>query len=95
MKLNIFKTILVKMSNNILNRQEDWILLARRRYAQSSLSKKKGNSTPLTEAEEDEIIKFWQKYHKKATSLFSMEQYSVYKTHLSSGGGESEILYSR
>ncbi len=87
MKLNIFKNILVKMANNILNRQEDWIILARRRYAQSSLSKKKGNITPLTETEENEIIKFWQKYHKKATSLFSIKQYSVYKTHLSSGGG--------
>ena len=49
MKLNIFKTILVKMANNILNRQEDWIILARRRYSQLSLAKKKDNITPLTE----------------------------------------------
>lgn len=66
--------------------QEDWIVSARRSYANSSLEKKKDNMTPLTEKEKDGIIDFWQKYHKKATSLFSIKQYSVYKTYLMGGG---------
>lgn len=86
MNLNNIKHILSKMANKMRNKQqEDWIILARRRYANSSLAKKMDNMTPLTETEEDKIIAFWQKFHKKATSLFSIKQYYVYKTYLTGG----------
>ena len=86
MNLNNVKHILIKIANKLLNaNQEDWIVSARRRYANSSLEKKKDNMTPLTETEKDGIIDFWQKYHTKATSLFQIKQYSVYKTYLIGG----------
>lgn len=79
------KSIFIKIAKFILPNEEDWIIHARRRYANSVMEKKKHNLAQLSEKELDDITRFWHKFHKQATSLFSMQQYAVYKNSIRGG----------
>lgn len=63
-------------------RQEDWIVQARKEYAENAFKKKRGNCIELLPQDCSKIDSFWKNFHPEYAKLFNVDQYKVYKKYL-------------